>query len=84
MARKLGLGGGFGARYGTIARRQHIEIPGASLYFRMEEGETIWTESSHKYSPHEPAQMAAGAGFRQIAQWTDHEWRFAQNLWIVA
>jgi large subunit ribosomal protein L37Ae len=26
MARRLGLGGGFGARYGTIVRRQHIEI----------------------------------------------------------
>jgi len=26
VARRLGLGGGFGARYGTIARRQHIEI----------------------------------------------------------
>jgi L-histidine N-alpha-methyltransferase len=64
-------------------RRQHIEIPSASLYFRMEEGETIWTESSHKYSPDEPAQMAQRAGFRQIAQWTDHEWLFAQNLWIV-
>jgi len=64
-------------------RRQHIEIPGASLYFRMEEGDTIWTESSHKYSPEEPAQMAERAGFRQTAQWTDHEWPFSQNLWIV-
>jgi L-histidine N-alpha-methyltransferase len=64
-------------------RRQHIEIPGASLYFRMEEGETIWTESSHKYSPDEPAQMAGRSGFRQIAQWIDDEWPFAQNLWIV-
>src|SRR3989449_10731396 len=26
MARRLGIGGGFGARYGTITRRQHIEI----------------------------------------------------------
>jgi large subunit ribosomal protein L37Ae len=26
MARRLGLGGGFGARYGTIVRRQHIAI----------------------------------------------------------
>ncbi len=26
MARRLGIGGGFGARYGTIVRRQHIEI----------------------------------------------------------
>lgn len=64
-------------------RRQHVEIPGSSLYFRMEEGETIWTESSHKYSPDEPAQMAARAGFRQSMQWIDHEWPFAQNLWIV-
>jgi L-histidine Nalpha-methyltransferase len=64
-------------------RRQHIEIPGASFYFRMEEGETIWTESSHKYSPDEPAQMARRAGFRQIAQWIDDLWPFAQNLWIV-
>jgi dimethylhistidine N-methyltransferase len=64
-------------------RRQRIEIPGASLYFCMEEGETIWTESSHKYSPDEPAQMAQRAGFRQIAQWIDHHWPFAQNLWIV-
>jgi len=64
-------------------RRQRIEIPGASLFLTMEEGETIWTESSHKYSPDEPAQMAARAGFRQIHQWIDHEWPFAQNLWVV-
>jgi len=49
----------------------------------MEEGETIWTESSHKYSPDEPAQMAARSGFRQTAQWVDATWPFAQNLWIV-
>ena len=64
-------------------RRQHIEIPGSSLYLRMEEGETIWTESSHKYSPDEPEQMAARSGFRQTEQWVDHTWPFAQNLWIV-
>ena len=26
MARRLGIGGGFGARYGTVGRRQHNEI----------------------------------------------------------
>ncbi len=26
MARRLGLGGGFGARYGTVGRRQHVDI----------------------------------------------------------
>jgi len=28
-------------------------------------------------------EMAARAGFRQISQWVDEEWPFAQNLWIV-
>src|SRR5258707_3169244 len=64
-------------------RRQRVNIPGAALLVRMEEGETIWTERSHKYRPHEPVAMAARAGFRQIAQWVDEEWPFAQNLWIV-
>ena len=64
-------------------RRQRVEIPGASLFFRMEEGETIWTESSHKYHQEEPAAMAERSGFRQTAQWVDQEWPFAQNLWVV-
>ena len=64
-------------------RRQRVNIPGAALLVRMEEGETIWTESSHKYRPTEPEEMAERAGFRQIAQWVDEEWPFAQNLWIV-
>jgi len=64
-------------------RRQRVEIPGASLAFRIEEGETIWTESSHKYFPEEPAAMAEDSGFRQKAQWVDQEWPFQQNLWIV-
>jgi len=64
-------------------RRQRVNISGAALLVRIEEGETIWTESSHKYRPQGPAEMAARAGFRQIAQWVDEEWPFAQNLWLV-
>jgi len=64
-------------------RGQRVNIPSAGLLLQMAEGETIWTESSHKYSPEEPAQMAARAGFRQVAQWIDAEWPFAQNLWTV-
>ncbi len=64
-------------------RRQRVNIRGAALLVRLEEGETIWTESSHKYRPHEPAEMATRAGFRQVAQWVDDQWPFAQNLWIV-
>jgi L-histidine Nalpha-methyltransferase len=64
-------------------RAQRVTIPGAGLLMRMDEGETIWTESSHKYRPQEPAEMAVRAGFLQVAQWIDEEWPFAQNLWIV-
>jgi len=64
-------------------RRQRISIPGSGLLLRMGEGETIWTESSHKYRRQEPEDMATHAGFHQVAQWADEEWPFAQNLWIV-
>jgi L-histidine N-alpha-methyltransferase len=64
-------------------RAQRVTIPGAGLLIRMDEGETIWTESSHKYRPQEPAEMAVRAGFLQVAQWIDEQWPFAQNLWIV-
>ena len=64
-------------------QKQRVEIPGAGLRIRLEEGETIWTESSHKYSPAEPIEMAARTGFRCEAQWIDEEWPFAQNLWIA-
>jgi L-histidine N-alpha-methyltransferase len=64
-------------------RRQRIRIATAGLQIQMEEGETIWTESSHKYRPQEPAEMAQRAGFKQSAQWIDQKWPFAQNLWIV-
>ena len=64
-------------------QKQRVEIPGAGLRIRLEEGETIWTESSHKYSPTEPIEMAARTGFRCEAQWIDEEWPFAQNLWIA-
>jgi dimethylhistidine N-methyltransferase len=64
-------------------RRQQVNIPGAGLRMQLEEGETIWTESSHKYRGQEPFKMASRAGFRQTGQWIDQEWPFAQNLWLV-
>jgi L-histidine Nalpha-methyltransferase len=64
-------------------QKQRVEIPGAGLRIRLEEGETIWTESSHKYSPTEPIEMASRTGFRCETQWIDEEWPFAQNLLIA-
>jgi len=60
--------------------RQMVSIPVAELEVEFLEGETIWTESSHKYSTEEIFQMARDAGFCCEAQWVDEEWPFAENL----
>lgn len=64
-------------------RQQKVTIPRAKLEVTFQEGETIWTESSHKYAPAEPFRIAQEAGFRCRAQWIDHEWPFAENLLIA-
>jgi len=64
-------------------RRQTVHVPAANLRFMLDEDETIWTESSHKYHAEEIPEMAARTGFRCAAQWIDQEWPFAQNLLIT-
>jgi dimethylhistidine N-methyltransferase len=64
-------------------KAQAVTIPGAELTVSFAEGETIWTESSHKYSSSEVYALANGAGFRCEAQWIDQEWPFAENLFIA-
>jgi len=63
--------------------RQTVNIPAAKLSVEFQEGETIWTESSHKYSPDEVVRMACTAGFRCDLQWIDEQWPFAENLLIA-
>ena len=64
-------------------RRQTVRIPAASLRVMLDEDETIWTESSHKYRAEEIPGMAERTGFRCDGQWIDGEWPFAQNLLIA-
>jgi L-histidine Nalpha-methyltransferase len=64
-------------------RHQIVDIPGANLVVEFQDGETIWTESSHKYSSQEIFRMARTAGFRCEVQWIDEEWPFAENLFIA-
>jgi L-histidine Nalpha-methyltransferase len=81
------------ARYDESERRvemhlvskawQRITIREAGFRFYLREGETIWTESSHKYNPDEVIQMGARTGFRCVQQWCDAEWPFAQNLFFA-
>jgi L-histidine Nalpha-methyltransferase len=62
-------------------RRQVAAIPAADLRVEFDAGETIWTESSHKFRLEELACMAARNGFAVEASWTDLEWPFAESLW---
>jgi len=63
--------------------RQTVTIPGAGLSVAFQRGETIWTESSHKYNVPEVIQMARQSGFRYDSQWLDEEWPFAHTLFIA-
>ena len=78
------------ARYNNAERRvemhlrsevaQTINIRAADFQFRMWAGETIWTESSHKFSLAEIQQMARKTGFVCEQQWVDPDWPFAESL----
>ena len=78
------------ARYNEAERRvemhlrslvgQTVTIPRANLRVDFQAGETIWTESSHKYDPAEIQGMALKAGFVCERQWVDQEWPFAESL----
>ncbi len=81
------------ARYNQLEQRveihlrslvsQTVRIPAADFEFTMRAGETIWTESSHKFVLDEIPELARKTGFLSVGQWVDTEWPFAENLWLV-
>jgi dimethylhistidine N-methyltransferase len=64
-------------------RRQMVNVRHSGFAATFGAGETIWTESSHKYTRREIAELAASCGFRAEAQWVDDEWPFAENLLLA-
>jgi L-histidine Nalpha-methyltransferase len=58
-------------------------IRGAGFEVKFREGETIWTESSHKYDAGEVIPLADDAGFDCAHQWLDREWGFAESLLVA-
>ena len=59
---------------------QSVVFPKAGFEVHFKENETIWTESSHKYSVEEVAEMGEQSGFHLDIQWVDEEWPFVQSL----
>src|ERR1700723_3696818 len=80
------------ARYDQAERRvemhlrskvwQRITIRKAGYRFYLREGETIWTESSHKYNPQELVKMGERTGYRFDGLCCHPEWPFAQNFFF--
>jgi L-histidine Nalpha-methyltransferase len=78
------------ARYDAEAQRiemhllsccaQTVTIRKADLVVEFAAGDTIWTESSHKFRPEQLAAIARTAGFCLERQWIDCEWPFAESL----
>jgi L-histidine Nalpha-methyltransferase len=64
-------------------RDQQVFIRDAGILVRFRGGETIWTESSHKFALHEVKTLAARSGFACVKQWVDEEWPFAESLLIA-
>jgi dimethylhistidine N-methyltransferase len=62
-------------------RRQDIELGGRCYHF--EEGETLHTENSHKFTVDGMRALAVQAGFRPGPVWTDPE-RFFSVHWLHA
>jgi dimethylhistidine N-methyltransferase len=62
---------------------QTVTIPDLGLTISLHRDETIWTESSHKYTREEILRMAQVSGFHCRGQWIDGEWPFAESLLIA-
>jgi L-histidine N-alpha-methyltransferase len=64
-----------------IAQDVHIEQ--AALRFRLEAGETIWTESSYKFEAAGIGQLVEPTGFERRQQWIDEGAGFALTLFAA-
>jgi dimethylhistidine N-methyltransferase len=59
---------------------QKVAIRALDLTIEFARGETIWTESSHKFRTEEIRWLGEQAGWQTKQQWLDHDWGFAETL----
>jgi len=62
--------------------KQNVRVGGEVFHF--DEGETIHTECSYKYTVDEFAELACKAGFKQVSVWTDPDGYFSVQYLTVA
>jgi L-histidine Nalpha-methyltransferase len=64
-------------------KTQCIEVPGAAFTASFHRGETIHTESSHKYTEQSLLDTARDTGWAAVQSWRDSGWALTENLWRV-
>src|SRR5439155_11450037 len=64
-------------------RHQIVTLRDVDRRFVFEEGQTVRTESSHKFRHEVIPEMARRVGFRFERQWIDEEWPFSESLWTA-
>jgi dimethylhistidine N-methyltransferase len=65
-------------------RTQQVRFAHPDLSIELRTGETIHTESSHKYRVDELDALAGSAGFRAAGHWRDEEWPFLDALYLAS
>jgi L-histidine N-alpha-methyltransferase len=59
---------------------QTVRIEALDLTVSFKSGETIWTESSHKFEAEDVRRLGEDAGWSTVNQWLDRDWGFAETL----
>lgn len=63
--------------------RQVVPIPAAALTVEFDEGESIHTENSYKYTPEMLLALADRSGFIEEAAWMDRQRLFRVQRWRI-
>ncbi|MQA31129.1 MAG: hypothetical protein GEU82_15065 [Luteitalea sp.] len=60
--------------------RQRVRVASANVDIVLEDGETIWTESSYKFERRDVIRRLQAAAFEAVDQWVDEAAQFALTL----
>jgi len=63
--------------------KQSVRIGSLGIEVKFREGETIWTESSHKFTPQGIAKLGENSGWQVVRQWIDNDWGFSETLFAA-
>jgi L-histidine N-alpha-methyltransferase len=67
--------------YLVSREEQDVRVGALDLTVHFRKGESIWTESSHKFTVEELETLAKDSEFEVLDQWGDSEWPLIETLW---